>query len=91
MICKFQIGDKARIAPAPRPRWWPDSIRPGRIVTIKTIISRRLHCYYQTGNNGKGLNGWLFRSDELRRLEEASVAGGRRKGAGRPKTAIQGA
>lgn len=88
MIRKFQVGEKARIAPAPRPRWWPLSIRPGRIVTVKAIISRGPHCYYQTGRNSSGHSGYLFRSDELRRLSEPMLAGGKRKGAGRPRRGL---
>ena len=42
---KFSVGEKARIVPPPRPRWWPKSIRPGRIVTIKAIFSRGPHCW----------------------------------------------
>lgn len=85
---KFSVGEKARIVPPPRPRWWPKSIRPGRIVTIKAIFSRGPHCYYESSGRKHGSR--IFRSDELRQIDESTVAGGKRQGAGRPRSNVKG-
>ena len=65
---KFEVGDKARIAP---PRWeghYPPWVRVGRVITIQAVRAAQRHgkCYYRSGSR------W-YRSDDLRRTDEADL------------------
>ena len=73
---KFALGDKARIAPERIPRYYPDWIRVGRVVTIAAVVpgAHNEHCYYRIhGNRRRESADFLFRSDDLRRLGEPDL------------------
>lgn len=89
---KFQLGDKARVAPERLPCYYPIGVRPGRIVTIKAVIPGHhgVKCYYRIGNNGKLQYSFIFRSDDLRPLESLLLRGKTSRPSGGPARAIQG-
>lgn len=90
---KFQVGDRARIAPAKIPRYYPDWLRPGRVVTIALIEGavHGGHCrYWIRGNRRRPDAKLCFLAQDLRPIGQPSIAGGTRKGAGRPPRRSQG-
>lgn len=85
---KFNVGDKARIAPEPRPNIYPPGTRVGRIITIAEVRAggHGKHCWYRTTGNAKGLGPRWYRANWLRTLDAPDLRGGKRSGAGRKRS-----
>lgn len=75
---KFQVGDRARVAPERLPRYYPPGVRVGRVIRIAEVRPAKagVKCWYRGGSNGKGLGPFWYRSDDLRRLDEVDLRGG---------------